>query len=63
MWPSIQVLLPVQVIIHAEVSKKVKIPMYQLGEEGYCAELTRAGLDGVTYVLFHSIVAGAIHVC
>ena len=61
MWPSIQVLLLVQVIIHADVNKKVTIPMYQLGDEGYCAELKRAGLDGVTYVLFHSIVPGAIH--
>ena len=61
MWPSIQVLLVVQVSVHAEVNKEVKIPMYRLGEEGYCDELIHARLDGVTYVLFHSIVPGAIH--
>jgi hypothetical protein len=61
MWPSIQVLLLVQVTICAEVNKRVTIPMYQLGEEGYCAELTNARLDEVTYVLLHSIVSGATH--
>ena len=61
MWPSIQVLLLVQVTIHVGVNKKVTIPLYQLGKEGYAAELTRARLDEVAYMLFHSIVPGAIH--